>query len=105
MTVSGSVKQDMPISRKSVIPKKNFCTNKPSSAVEPDEDVKPVPLPRQCGTVKVHFTARPFSTPKRESQAPEEEEVIGFYKLHISLNCFSILVLFLNDLLIVPRMY
>ncbi|KDR14473.1 hypothetical protein L798_11644 [Zootermopsis nevadensis] len=69
-----SVKQDVPTERKSAIYKKNFPTNKSSPAVEPDENVKPVPLPRQNGTVKVHFTARAFPTPQRESQAPEEEE-------------------------------
>jgi hypothetical protein len=59
---------------------KTASVNKPTSTVEPDENVKPVPLPRNSGTAKVHFTARDFPTPKRESQAQEEEEVTRFYK-------------------------
>jgi hypothetical protein len=105
MTVSDSVNRDVPIERKAVISKKNFSTNKPSPAVEPDENVKPVPFPRKCGTIKVHFTARAFPTPKRESQAPEEEEVISFYRLYKILNCVSLLLSFLNVLFIVPHMY
>lgn len=54
--------------------------NKPTPTVDPDENVKPVPLPRNFGIVKVNFTARDFPTPKRESQAQEEEEVTRFYK-------------------------
>jgi hypothetical protein len=64
-----------------VVPiQKTASVNKPKPTVEPDENVKPVPLPRNFGTVKVHFTARDFPTPKRESQTQEEEEVTRFYK-------------------------
>jgi hypothetical protein len=64
-----------------VVPiQKTASVNKPTPTVEPDENVKPVPLPRNFGVVKVHFTARAFPTPKRESQAPEEEEVTRFFK-------------------------
>jgi hypothetical protein len=70
----------MSTEEKSVISKKNISTNLPNSAVEPDENVKPVPLPRNCSTIKVCFTARAFLTPQRESQAPEEEEVLTFYE-------------------------
>jgi hypothetical protein len=72
-TISDSIQQDViSTENKSVISKKNVCT------IEPDENVKPVPLPRNCSTIKVCFTARPFPTPQRESQAPEEEEVLGY---------------------------
>jgi hypothetical protein len=54
---------------------KAASVNEPIPTVEPDDDVKPVPLPRNFGIVKVNFTARAFPTPQRESQAPEEEEV------------------------------
>jgi hypothetical protein len=67
--VSGSLEQEVvPIC-------KTASVNEPTPTVESDEDVKPVPLPRNFGIVKVNFTARDFPTPKRESQAPEEEEV------------------------------
>jgi hypothetical protein len=65
---------------KSVISKKNISNSESKSAAEPDEDVKPVPLPRNCSTIKVCFTARPFPTPQRESQALEEEEVLKLYE-------------------------
>jgi hypothetical protein len=75
VTVSDSVQQEViSTENKSVISKKNISTN------EPDESVKPVPLPRNCSTIKVCFTARPFPTPQRESQAQEEEEVLRLYK-------------------------
>jgi hypothetical protein len=73
------VKQDVPIERKALITNGHSGTNKLSSAVEPCGSTKPVPLPRNCGTIKVSFTARVFPTPMRESQGPEEEEVISFY--------------------------
>ncbi|XP_023713410.1 dynein assembly factor 4, axonemal isoform X3 [Cryptotermes secundus] len=58
-----------------VVPfQKTASVNKPTPTVEPDENVKPIPFPRNFGIVKVHFTARDFPTPKRESQAQEEEE-------------------------------
>jgi hypothetical protein len=67
--VSGSLEEE-------VVPiRKTASVNEPTPAVESDEDVKPVPLPRNFGTVKVYFTARAFPTPKRESQVTEEEEV------------------------------
>jgi dyslexia susceptibility 1 candidate gene 1 protein len=79
--VSDSVQQDViSTGNKSVISKKNTSTNEPKSTEEPDEDIKPVPLPRNCSTIKVCFTARPFPTPQRESQAPEEEEVLRLYE-------------------------
>jgi hypothetical protein len=72
--VSDCLKQD-------VVPiHKTASVNEPTPTGESDEDVKPVPLPRNFGSVKVHFTARAFPTPKRESQAPEEEEVTRFHK-------------------------
>jgi hypothetical protein len=81
ITVSDAVKQDViSTENKSMISKKNISINEPKSIEEPDEDVKPVPLPRNCSTIKVCFTARPFPTPQRESQAPEEEEVLGLYE-------------------------
>lgn len=88
--VSDSVQQDViSTENKSMISKKNVSTNEPKSTAEPDEDVKPVPLPRNCSTIKVCFTARPFPTPQRESQAPEEEEVLRLYKCSewICTNC------------------
>jgi hypothetical protein len=79
--VSDSVKQDVISTEKqSVISKKNVSTNQPKSSIEPGENVKPVPLPRTCSTIKVCFTARAFPTPQRESQTPEEEEVLRFYE-------------------------
>jgi hypothetical protein len=54
---------------------KTASVNEPTPTGESDEDVKPVPLPRNFGSVKVHFTARAFPTPNRESQAPEVEKV------------------------------
>jgi len=65
---------------KSLISKKNISSNEPKCTAEPDEDIRPVPLPRNCSTIKVCFTARPFPTPQRESQAPEEEEVLKLYE-------------------------
>jgi len=79
--VSDSIQQDViSTENKSMISKKNISTNEPKSTEEPDEDVKPVPLPRNCSTIKVCFTARPFPTPQRESQALEEEEVLRLYE-------------------------
>jgi hypothetical protein len=79
--VLDSVKQDViSTENKLVISKKNVSTSEPKSTAEPDEDIKPVPLPRNCSTIKVCFTARPFPTPQRESQAPEEEEVLRLYE-------------------------
>jgi hypothetical protein len=79
--VSDSLQQDViSTENKSVISNKNVSTNEPKSTEEPDENVKPVPLPRNCSTIKVCFTARTFPTPKRESQAPEEEEVLRLYE-------------------------
>jgi hypothetical protein len=70
----------VPIQKKEIGAKKDASIKEPTPVVEPDENMKPVPLPRNFGTVKVHFTARSFPTPKRESQASEEEEVTRFYK-------------------------
>lgn len=39
---------------------------------------KSIPLPRKCGTIKVSFTERAFSTPARESSHLEEQEVKSF---------------------------
>lgn len=79
--VSDFVQQDVfSTENKSLISKKIISTNEPKSTAEPNEDVRPVPLPRNCSTIKVGFTARPFPTPQRESQAPEEEEVLRLYE-------------------------
>jgi len=75
------------VEEEAVITKENLSTNKPSPTLEPDENVKPIPFPRNCGTIQVHFTARAFPTPKRESQAPEEEEVISFCSFITMFHC------------------
>ena len=51
---------------------------------------KVVPPPRSVGTIEVTFSPRVFSTPSRESKAPEEEEVDGLCKLKY---CSSLLVI------------
>ncbi|XP_034250720.1 dynein assembly factor 4, axonemal-like isoform X2 [Thrips palmi] len=38
-----------------------------------EDDLRPVPFPRSCGSIKIKFTPRTFPTPQRESQMEEEQ--------------------------------
>ncbi|XP_026285746.1 dynein axonemal assembly factor 4-like [Frankliniella occidentalis] len=38
-----------------------------------EDDLRPVPIPRSCGTISVKFTPRAFPTPQRESLLEEEQ--------------------------------
>lgn len=54
--------------------------------IEAEKDVKDTTAPgiRQEAHISVNFTPRDFTTPSRESTAPEEEEVSKTFKSHLN---------------------